>query len=113
VAIDNFIAGIERSLVCYLTYKRKANWIGHILLRNCFLGLVIEGKIKGGKEVIGRRGRRRRELLGDLQERRGYPHQEEEALDRTMWRVRFGRSFVLVVRQTAKLMSHVALCVRK
>jgi len=27
--------------------KRKANWIGHILLRNCLLQHVIEGKIKG------------------------------------------------------------------
>jgi len=31
--------------------KRKANWIGHILSRNC---LVIEEKIKGGIEVMGR-----------------------------------------------------------
>jgi hypothetical protein len=52
--------------------KRKANWIDHILRRNCFLQQVIEGKIKGEIEVIGRRGRRRRELLDDLKERRGY-----------------------------------------
>ena len=26
--------------------KRKANWIGHILRRNCLLKQVIEGKIK-------------------------------------------------------------------
>ena len=26
---------------------RKANWIGHILRRNCLLQRVIEGKIKG------------------------------------------------------------------
>jgi hypothetical protein len=31
--------------------KRKANWIGHILCRNCLLQRVIEGKIKGGIEV--------------------------------------------------------------
>jgi hypothetical protein len=31
--------------------KRKANWIGHILCRNCLLQQVIEGKIKGGIEV--------------------------------------------------------------
>ena len=43
--------------------KRKANWIGHILRRNCFLQRVIEGKIKGGIEVTGRRGKRRRKLL--------------------------------------------------
>jgi hypothetical protein len=39
--------------------KRKANWIGHILRRNCLLKEVIEGKIKGRIEVIRRRGRRR------------------------------------------------------
>ena len=54
--------------------KRKANWIGHILCRNCLLQRVIEGKIKGRIEVTGRRGRRRRKLLDDLKERRGYSH---------------------------------------
>jgi hypothetical protein len=46
--------------------KRKANWIGHILRRNCFLKEVIEGKIKGWIEVTRRRGRRRKKLLDDL-----------------------------------------------
>jgi hypothetical protein len=32
--------------------------------------------------VTGRRGRRRRKLLNDLQERRGYSHLKEEAMDR-------------------------------
>jgi hypothetical protein len=45
---------------------------------------------------------RRRKLLDDLKERRGYFHLKEEALDRTMWRARFGRSFGPVVRQTTK-----------
>ena len=54
--------------------KRKANWIGHILRRNCLLQRVTEGKIQGGIEVIGRQGRRRRKLLDDLKERRGYSH---------------------------------------
>ena len=73
--------------------KRKAKWIGYILRRNCLLQRVIEGKIEGGIEVTGRRGRRRRKLLDDLKERRGYSHLNEEALDRTMWRARFGRGF--------------------
>jgi len=79
--------------------KRKANWIVHIVRRNCLLQWVIEGKIKGGIEGAGRRGRRRRTLLDDLKERRGYSHLKEEALDRTMWRDRFGRGFGPVVRQ--------------
>jgi hypothetical protein len=82
--------------------KRKENWIGHILSRNCILQRVTEGKIKGRIEVTGRRGRRRRKLLDDLKERRGYSHLKEEALDRTMWRARFGRGVGPVVRQTAK-----------
>jgi len=64
--------------------KRKGNWIGHILRRNCLLKRVIEGKIKGGIEATGMRGRRRRKLLDDRKERRGYSHLKEEALDRTM-----------------------------
>jgi hypothetical protein len=47
--------------------------------------------------VRGRRGRRRRKLRDDLKERRGYSHLKEEALDRTMWRDRFGRGFGPVV----------------
>jgi hypothetical protein len=82
--------------------KRKANWIGHILRRNCLLQGVTEGKIQGGIEVTGIQGRRRRKLLDDLKERRGYSHFKEEALDRTMWRTRFGRGFGPVVRQTTR-----------
>ena len=80
--------------------KRKANWIGHILRRNCLLQRVIKGKIKGGIEVTGSRGRKRRKLLDDLKERRGYSHLKEEVLDRTMWRAQFGRGFGPVTRQT-------------
>jgi len=92
----------EQRNILHETCKRKANWIGHILRRNCLLQRVIEGKIQGGIEVTGRRGRRRGKQLDDLKERRGYSHSKEEALDRTMWRARFGRGFGPVVRQTTK-----------
>jgi len=92
----------EQRKILHEIRKRKANWIGHILRRNCLLQRVIEGKIKGGIEVTGRRGRRRTKLLDDLKEGRGYSHLKEEALDRTMWRVRFGEGFGPVVRQTTK-----------
>ena len=92
----------EQRNILHEIRKRKANWIGHILRRNCLLQRVIEGKIKGGIQVTGRRGRRRRKLLDDLKERRGYSHLKEEALDRTMWRARFGRGFGPVVKQTTK-----------
>jgi hypothetical protein len=64
----------------------KANWIGHLLRRNCLVQHVIEGKIEERIEVTGRRGKRSKELLDDLKEKRGYCKLKEEALDRTLWR---------------------------
>jgi hypothetical protein len=81
----------EQRNILHEIRKRKANWIGHILRRNCLLNQVIEGKIKGRIEVTRRRGRRRKKLVDDLGDRRGYSHLKEEALDRIKWRNRFGR----------------------
>jgi hypothetical protein len=92
----------EQRNVLHEISKRKANWIGQILRRKCFLQWVIKGKIKGGIEVTGRRGRRCKKLLDDLKERRGYSHLKEAALDSTMWRACFGRGFGLLVRQTTE-----------
>jgi hypothetical protein len=72
----------EQRNILHEISKRTGNCIGHILRRN-FL-LVVEGKLKGGIEVTGKRGRRRRMLLDDLKERRGYSHLKEETLDRPM-----------------------------
>ena len=80
----------EQRNILHEIRKWKANWIGHVLRRNYLLKQVIEGKIKGKMEVARRRGRRCRKLLDDLKDRRGYCHLKEEALDRTMWRNRFG-----------------------
>jgi hypothetical protein len=89
-----------------ISYMKYVNGRRTVLVtfcvQNCLLQRVIEGKIKGGIEVTGRRGRRRRKLLDDLKERRGYFHLKEEALDLTIWRALFGRGFGPVVRQTAK-----------
>ena len=76
----------EQRNILHEIRKWKANWIGHILHRNCLLKQVIEGKVKGEMEVTRRRGRRGRKLLDDLKDRRGYSHLKEEALARTMWR---------------------------
>jgi hypothetical protein len=56
----------EQRNILHEISKRKANWIGYILRRNCLLQQIIEGKIKGAIEVTGRRGIRRRKLLDDL-----------------------------------------------
>jgi len=60
-----------------------------MLLRNCLLKHVIGGKI----EVTGRRGRRCKQLLVDLKEKRRYWKLKQEALDRTLCRFRFGRGY--------------------
>ena len=52
--------------------RRKFNWIGHILHRKCLLKCVIEGKIRKRMEVTLRRGRRCKQLVGDLKETRMY-----------------------------------------
>jgi len=47
----------EQRNILHEIRKGKANWIGHILRRNCLLKRVIKGKIKGEMEVTRRRGR--------------------------------------------------------
>ena len=93
---------VHLALGASLLSKRKGNWIGHILRRNCLVQRVIKGKIKGGIEVTERRRRRRRKLLDDPKKRRRYCQLKEEALDRTVWRAGFGRGFGPVVRQTVE-----------
>jgi hypothetical protein len=58
----------EKEYPAYNKKKRKANWIGHILCRNCLIEHILGGKI-GGIEVTGRQGRRFMQLLDDLKER--------------------------------------------
>jgi len=43
--------------------------------------------------MTGRRGRRRKQLLNDLKETRGYRKLNDEAIDRNLWRNRFGRGY--------------------
>ena len=38
----------EKRNILHEISKRKANWIGQILRRNCFLQRIIEGKETGG-----------------------------------------------------------------
>jgi hypothetical protein len=77
-----------------------ANLIGHILHRNCLLKHVIEEMIEGRVGVTGRRERRRKEILNDLKEKRGYCKLKEGEVDRILWRTRFGRG--LSLRQTTE-----------
>jgi hypothetical protein len=63
---------------------------------------VIERKLEGRIEMKGRRGRRRKKLLDDLKEKSRYWKLKEEALDRTLWRSRFGKNYGPVIRQTTE-----------
>jgi hypothetical protein len=65
--------------------RRKANWIGHILRRNCVLHDVLEEQMTEVKEV----GRRRTQLLDYLRNRRRYWELKEEAEVRKRWRRQF------------------------
>jgi hypothetical protein len=85
----------EERNILHTIRRRRANWIGHILRRNCLLSHIIEGKIIGTR----RRGRRRKQLLDDFKEARRY-WKLEVAQDRTLWRTQFGRGCGPVARQT-------------
>jgi hypothetical protein len=65
--------------------RRKSNWIGQILRRNCLLYDATEGQMTEVKGV----GRRRTQLLEDLGNRRRYWELKEEAKDRKRWRRQF------------------------
>jgi hypothetical protein len=85
----------EERNILHTIKRRKANWIGHILRRNCLLKHTTEGKIRGART----RGRRRKQLLDDIKEARRY-WKLKEAQNRTLWRTQFGRSYGHVARQT-------------
>jgi hypothetical protein len=92
----------EERNILHTIKRRKANWIGHILRRNCLLKHVIEGMLEGRTDMTGRRGRRYKQLLDGLKGKRRYWKLKEETLDPTLWRTRFGRDYRSVVRQTTE-----------
>ena len=63
-----------------------------MLRKNCFLEHVIEGRDEDVNIYY----------WATLKESRGYWNLKEEALDRTVWRTRFGRGHGPVLRQTAQ-----------
>jgi hypothetical protein len=62
----------EKRNIVHIIKRRTANCIAHILCSNCLLKHTIEEKIEEGLEVTGGRGRRHKQLLDVLKERRGY-----------------------------------------
>jgi hypothetical protein len=86
----------EEKNIILIIKKRKADWSGYILCRNCLLKHVTEGNVEG----MRRRERRRKKLLDDLTETRAYLKLKEEVLDGTLWRTRFRRGYGPVERQS-------------
>jgi len=46
--VDVLVKVNEQRIILHEISKRKVNWIGHILRRNCLLQQVTEGKREGG-----------------------------------------------------------------
>jgi hypothetical protein len=65
------------------TIRRKANWIGHVLRRNCLLKHIIEGKIRGTR----RRGRTRKQLL-EVEGGSSGSHSLENSVWKRLWTCR-------------------------
>jgi hypothetical protein len=79
--------------ILHTVNRRKADWIGAILRRNCLLKHVIEGKLEARIKVTERRARRRKQLLENPKETRGYWKLKKEVLDRNLSGTRFGSGY--------------------
>ena len=77
---EGVLKRVEESNIQQAVKRRNANWIGHILRRNCLLKRVFKGEIEGRLEVTGIRGMWRKKLLDDHTENRGY------------WKLKVGRT---------------------
>jgi hypothetical protein len=74
----------EDRVILHTNKGRKANWIGHVLRRNCLLKHIIKEETETGIEVTGRQKRRCKQLLNDLKETSDYGKVKDEALDRLL-----------------------------
>jgi len=81
----------RRKGISYKQYKKDKS-IGH----NCFLKHIFSKK-DIWKDT---RGRRCKQPLDDPKKKRGYWKLKEEALERTLWRTRFGKGNGHAARQT-------------
>jgi hypothetical protein len=78
------------SNILHKIQRRQTNSIGPILRRNCVLQHLNEGKMEGKRVVMRSGGRRHKQLMNELKERRRYWKLKKEALRRTLWRTHFG-----------------------
>jgi hypothetical protein len=59
-----------------------------------------EEKTEGRIKATRRRGKRRKQILDDFKERRGFWKWKGETLDRNLWWTRFGRGYGFVARES-------------
>ena len=89
----------ERRILLAIKLRKATSFIGHILRMNCQLKHVTEEE--GRIEVTGRRGKRRKQVLDDLEEREDTGSRKTKR-SISQWRTRFGRGYGPVVRQTTE-----------
>ena len=65
-----------------LIKKRKGNWLGHWLRRNCLLKVALEGMVNGQKV----RGRRRNQMIYNFMINGLYEDKKRKAEKRVDWR---------------------------
>jgi hypothetical protein len=70
---EKVLQGVKKDRnITHTVNGKKTDWIWHMLRRNSLLNLVSERKIEGRIGVMGKRNRRRKQLIDGLKEHRGY-----------------------------------------
>ena len=92
----------------HIIKRRKSIWIGHISLRNCLLKHFITEIIEGSIEVAESWERKLSSHWITLRKEGNDGKFKEEALDRTLWKIRSGRNCESIVRQTTEWMTTVS-----
>jgi hypothetical protein len=102
----------ERNILPTIKRRRRTNWLGHILRRDCLLKHAIEGKIEWKLEVALKRGRWCKQLLDYVKETRGSwklkrgstrSHSVENSVWKTLWschKAEYGMNGYCVARGT-------------
>ena len=73
----------EGRIMVELIKKRKRNWLGHWLRRNCLLKDALEGMVNGKKV----RGRRIYQMIDNLMINGLYEYKKRKAEKRVVWRM--------------------------
>ena len=86
----------EERNILHTMKQGKDSWICHIIHKSCLLKHAIKGQLKG----MERPKRRSKHLFADLKEMRQYWNLKQKAVDHTVWKTHFRRSYWPVISQT-------------